>query len=186
MQINTCIRVNDEPFRANSLELVRDLGVWADVSIRSRGLQDEPAGRGVLWETLAVQGLGRDGVRRKLKWERYWIEYQDEKSTSNWMLWLYLFAYRAVVIGIQHLDLHSGFGSEDAIAGSNVKEIIVLLFTVQRLSDRDLPFILNVFDGKLAEWVPSCLVLERNIPLQDNNSGAGEQERARVIKKTQG
>lgn len=70
----------------------------------------------------------------------------------------YLLAHRAIVIGIQHLHFHNGFGSEDAITGGDVKEIIVLLFTVQGLPDRDLPFILNVFDGKLAEWVSSCLV----------------------------
>lgn len=63
---------------------------------------------------------------------------------------LYLFAYWAVVIGIQHLDLYNSFGSEDAITGSNVKEVIVLFFTVQGLPDRDLPFILNMFNGKLA------------------------------------
>lgn len=67
----------------------------------------------------------------------------------------YLFAYWAVVVGIQDFDLHCGFGSEDTITGSNVEEIIILLFTVQRLPDRDLPFILNVFNGKLAKWVPS-------------------------------
>lgn len=68
---------------------------------------------------------------------------------------LYLITHWAVVIGIQNLYLHSGFGSEDAITSSNVKEIIVLLFTVQGLSDRDFPFILNVFNGKLSKWIPS-------------------------------
>lgn len=67
----------------------------------------------------------------------------------------YLFTLRAVVVGVQNLDLHSGFGSEDPVAGSNVQKVIVLLFTVQGLSDKDLPFILNVFDGKLAEWIPT-------------------------------
>lgn len=80
----------------------------------------------------------------------------------------YLFAYRAIVIGIENLDLHGGFSSKYAITSSNVEKIIVLLLTVQRLSDRDLPFILNVFDGKLAKWVPPCLVLKRNVPLQND------------------
>lgn len=68
---------------------------------------------------------------------------------------LYLFAYRAVVVGVQNFDFHNSLCSEDTITGSNVKKIIVFLFTVQRLSDRDLPFVLNVLDCKLAERVPS-------------------------------
>lgn len=43
---------------------------------------------------------------------------------------LYLFTNRAVVIGIQDLDLHDSFGSEDAITGSDVKEVTVLLLAV--------------------------------------------------------
>lgn len=78
---------------------------------------------------------------------------------------LYLIAYWTVVIGVEHLDLYNSFGSEDAITGSNVKEVIVLFFTVQGLPDRDLPFILNMFNGKLALWVSSCLGLKTNIPL---------------------
>lgn len=78
---------------------------------------------------------------------------------------VYLLTHWAVVIGIQDLDLNNGFGREDAITGGNVKEIIVLFFTVQGLPDRDLPFALNMFNGKLAQWVPSCLGLKTNIPL---------------------
>lgn len=174
---HTCIRVNDEQFRSNSLELIRDLGIWADVSICGRDLQDEPACRRVLWDVLSVQGLEWGQNERKmeegktLKWlpggkghdKLKVLKLHQSREEKNW---LYLFAYGAVVIGIEHFDLHSGFGREDAITGSNVQKIIVLLFTVQRFSDRDLPFILNVLDGKLAKWVPSCLVWQRNKPLQ--------------------
>lgn len=68
---------------------------------------------------------------------------------------LYLFAHRAVVVGVQNLDFHNGLCSEDTVTGSYVKKIIVFLFTIQRLSDRDLPFVLNVLDCKLSERVPS-------------------------------
>lgn len=68
---------------------------------------------------------------------------------------LHLFAHRAVVIGVQNLDFDNGLCSEDTVTGSDVKKIIVFLFTVQRLSDRDLPFVLNVLDCKLAERVAS-------------------------------
>lgn len=62
----------------------------------------------------------------------------------------YLFAHRAVVVGVQNLDFHSCLCSEDAITSSDVKKIIVFLLTVERLSDRDFPFILNMLDCKLA------------------------------------
>lgn len=88
-------------------------------------------------------------------------QYQDS-SLSNC---LYLFAHWTVVIGIQHFDLHNGFRVEDTVTSSNVKEVIVLLFTVQGLPDRDLPFILNVLDCKLAKRVSSCLVMKRSTPL---------------------
>lgn len=68
---------------------------------------------------------------------------------------LYLFAHGAVVVGVQNLDFHNSLCSEDTVTGSDVKKVIVSLFTVQRLSDRDLPFILNVLDCKLAERVAS-------------------------------
>lgn len=32
----------------------------------------------------------------------------------------YPFAHGAVVVGVQHFDLHSSFASEDAITGSDV------------------------------------------------------------------
>lgn len=95
---------------------------------------------------------------------------------------IYLFANRTVVICIQHLDLYNGFGGKDAITGSNVEEIIVLLFTVQGLPDRDLPFILDVFDSKLAKWVPSCLVLKRHIPLQNHQQLRGRKAARAIIK----
>lgn len=34
--------------------------------------------------------------------------------------WKHLFTLRAVVVGVQNLDLYSGFGSEDPVAGSDV------------------------------------------------------------------
>lgn len=78
-----------------------------------------------------------------------------KKGESFMLKWRHLFTLRAVVVGVQNLDLYSGFGSKDPVAGSNVEKVIVLLFTVQGLSDKDLPFILNVFDSKLAEWIPT-------------------------------
>lgn len=68
----------------------------------------------------------------------------------------YLLAYRVIIIGVQHLDFNDGLSGKDSITGSDVKEIVVCHFSVQGLPDRDLPLILNVFNGKLAEWVPSC------------------------------
>lgn len=191
-QTHTCVRVDDEEFRSGSLELVRDLGVWADVSVRGRDLQDEPAGGGVLWDSLTVQGLGGWGGGDGKK-ERSGSEYHKRKlhneaeRNDNTVIEksrLYLLAYGAVVIGIQHFDLHNGFRSEDAITGCNVKEVIVLLFTVQGLPDRDLPFILNVFDGKLAEWVPSCSVLKTK--QCTNSEWSTTHWKQTVVKKTQG
>lgn len=62
----------------------------------------------------------------------------------------YLVAHRAVVVGIQNFDFHSCLCSEDSITSSDVKKIIVFLLTVERLSDRDFPFILNMLNCKLA------------------------------------
>lgn len=53
----TCVGVDGEQFRPVSLELVRDLGVGADVCVGGRNLQDEPASGRVLRDALAVQRL---------------------------------------------------------------------------------------------------------------------------------
>lgn len=55
--MHTCTRVNDEQFGSRALELVRDMGVGADVCVRGRHLQDEPSGLRVLWHTLTVKRL---------------------------------------------------------------------------------------------------------------------------------
>lgn len=66
--MHTCTSVNKEKFRSRALELVRDMGVGADVCVRGRHLQDEPSGLRVLWHTLTVQRLWSGCVKRRMNY----------------------------------------------------------------------------------------------------------------------
>lgn len=64
-QKRTCIRVNEEQFRSSAVELIRDMGIGANVGVCGRDLQDEPSGRRVLWHAFTVQRLRSGWVKRR-------------------------------------------------------------------------------------------------------------------------
>lgn len=111
---HTCVRIDGEEFWSSSLQLVGDVCIRADVSVWRGDLQDEPAGRGVLRDALAVQRLSNQPEKEVL------MGITGNKGENPTLKRKYLFTLRAVVVGVQNLDLHSGFGSEDPVAGSDV------------------------------------------------------------------
>lgn len=150
---HTCAWVYQKQFRSRTVELVRDMGIGADVCVCGRHLQDEPSRLRVLWHALTVQRLQSGCDKTRMNYSV--CKEVNSAGTDQQRKLLYLFAHRAVVVGVQNLDFHNSLSGEDAVTGGNVKKIIVFLFAVQRLSDRDLPLVLNVLDCKLAKRVPS-------------------------------